>query len=358
MTSPTPQKTWAKDLSQGLIEPKQLLSENLIALENLSAIEEAQQHFDLRIPQHFLKNLSPPLAKQVIPTKEELVFLPEELEDPIGDNAKSPLPGVVHRYPDRVLLTPTFLCAMYCRFCFRREKVSDSRYNLTPQDTFRALAYISEHPEIQEVILTGGDPLTLTDNALKMLLENIAAIPHIKMIRFHTRIPSALPSRITPELIALFKSVPQRIWISPHINSHEEFTPETVQALNLLVENGFPLLMQSVLLRGINDSVESLTQLFRSAICNGVKPYYLHYPDLAKGTNHFRVPLGEAIALFKQLRGPVSGLCLPQFVVDLPGGLGKIPLATHVAKENGDGSWTFESPLTGELVRVTYPTIR
>jgi lysine 2,3-aminomutase len=357
MSSKISNENWAKELSKGLISVEQLIQHQLIHHETSSELDKIKENFDIRVPSSFLaeiKNKNDALAKQFIPSKNELVFLPEELEDPIGDEVCSPVEGITHRYPDRVLLKPTYMCAAYCRFCFRRYKVSQTQYNLSEQTLHSAINYILNHECIEEVILTGGDPLTLTDKNLKKILDPLSKIQHLKIIRIHTRVPSLLPSRIQVSLVELLKQTQKSIWVAAHINHASEFSTETKRAIACLVDGGIPVLLQSVLLKGVNDSNHALVQLLKTAVENRVKPYYLHYPDLAKGTSHFRVPLNDAINLVKNLRGKISGLCIPQFIIDIPNGRGKIAINPHHAKEISDGLWEFESPLDGQVTQVKY----
>jgi lysine 2,3-aminomutase len=351
-------KNWARDLSRGLLSLKQLSDASILPSMDNHEFEQIKAEFDIRVPQSFLAEIqreNQALAKQFIPTKNELIFLPEELSDPIGDEVWTPVEGLTHRYPDRVLLKPTYLCAGYCRFCFRRYKVSQSEFNLNEIDYQKCIDYIRCHKEIEEVILTGGDPLTLTNKGLEKILQDLSLISSVKIIRFHSRIPSLLPSRVDLHLIDILKRAQKTIWIVAHMNHADEFHSETIKALSALIDHGFPVVLQSVLLKGINDTPEQLVRLLKTAVENRVKPYYLHYPDLAKGTNHFRIPLKDAVALVKSLRGRISGLCIPHFIVDIPGGKGKIEVNAHRAVELSEGTWEFESPLDGSLVRVKYP---
>jgi lysine 2,3-aminomutase len=352
------EKNWARELSQGLIDLEQLKKQNIILDSDVQYLKPVKENFDIRVPHIFLdqiKNKNSVLANQFVPSLNELIFLPEELDDPIGDERWEPVEGVTHRYPDRVLLKTTYMCASYCRFCFRRYKVSNSENNLNLDNFQKAIQYIKLHSEVWEVILTGGDPLTLTDKAIQNLMSELSEIDHVKVIRFHTRIPSVLPSRINKSLIEILKSTNKSIWIAAHINCSEEFTKESKIALATLIDNGFPVLLQSVLLKGINDTNEKLVSLLKMAIENRVKPYYLHYPDLAKGTEYFRVPLKRAIELMKGLRGKISGLCIPQFIIDIPGGEGKIAVNTNSIFELENNTWEFESPLNGLRIKVKYP---
>jgi lysine 2,3-aminomutase len=289
-------------------------------------LENVAAQFSVRITPQVLSTLNnDAMARQYVPSADELIITPEELADPIGDAAHTPVKGITHRYSDRVLLKPTHTCAVYCRFCFRRETVGQAEGTLNAAETKAALHYIADHPQIWEVILSGGDPLVLSDRRLENIIQSLAAIDHVQVVRLHTRGPIVDPKRITPALIAALKTR-LATYVVIHINHADELTPDVKRALALLVDNGIPLLSQSVLLRGVNDSVEALTNLMRGLVANRVKPYYLHQTDLAKGTSHFRVPLDEGQALVRQMRGPVSGLCQPTYIMEVPGGFGKVPV--------------------------------
>jgi lysine 2,3-aminomutase len=281
-----------------------------------------------------------PIAKQFVPSAAELVTLPEEREDPIGDKAHSPVEGIVHRYPDRVLLKAVHVCPVYCRFCFRREMVGPHGLGtLSPAELDAAIGYIAGHEEIWEVIFTGGDPLVLSPRRLRDITARLAAIPHVKIVRFHSRVPVVEPERIDAALIEALKASGKTTYVALHANHPREFTPEARAAIALLVDAGIVMLSQSVLLRGINDDADVLAELMRTFVENRIKPYYLHHPDLAPGTSHFRVPIAEGRALMKALRGRVSGLCQPTYVLDIPGGYGKSPLTAEYVKGGADGCY-------------------
>ncbi len=352
------EKNWARELGKGIISVEQLSGKKIITESEKNKIAAVKDLFDIRVPQIFVENSHleiKEIAQQFVPSGSELTIYPEELEDPIGDETWTPVVGVTHRYRDRVLLKLTYMCASYCRFCFRRYKVSDSAFNLTDAEYLTAIDYIERNKDIWEVILTGGDPLTLTDQKLKRILQDLNKISHVKVIRFHTRIPTVLPARINTEFIQVLQAIQKQIIFVVHINTHFEFTKEAQQALNLLRQSGYIILMQSVLLKNINDSTEKLSLLFKTAIEHGVKPYYLHYLDLAKGVEHFRVPLNHALKLFKSLRGNISGICIPEFILDIPGGKGKIVLNDANAVNLGNNCWEFLSPLDGSKIIVQYP---
>ncbi|HEY3800215.1 MAG TPA: lysine-2,3-aminomutase-like protein [Caulobacteraceae bacterium] len=268
-----------------------------------------------------------PIARQLIPTAAELIGAPGENADPIGDEAFSPVPGVVHRYPDRVLLKATHTCAVYCRFCFRREMVGPGAAQaLTPAELDAAFAYIAAAPAIWEVILTGGDPLVLSPRRIGEIVRRLAAIPHVKIVRFHTRVPVAEPALVTDALVAAMRHPRLTSYVALHANHPRELTPAARAACARIVEAGMPMVSQTVLLAGVNDDAETLAALMRGFVEARVKPYYLHHLDAAPGTAHFRVSVERGQALVAALRGRVSGLCQPTYVLDIPGGHGKVPL--------------------------------
>jgi lysine 2,3-aminomutase len=281
-----------------------------------------------------------PIAAQFIPDERENHSAAEELADPIGDDAHSPTEGVVHRYPDRVLLKLLHICAVHCRFCFRREQIGKPENALGGEALERALAYIASRPEIWEVILTGGDPLLLSPRRLGDVIRRLNSIPHVKIIRIHTRIPAVDPARITPELVeALRGRAP--VYILLHCNHARELTQAARNACALLIDSGLPMLSQSVLLRGVNDDSESLAALMRAFVESRITPHYLHHGDLARGTSHFRVPLKRGQDLMRGMRGHLSGLCQPHYMLDIPGGHGKSPVSPVYAERNGD-AWVIE----------------
>jgi lysine 2,3-aminomutase len=279
-----------------------------------------------------------PIARQFIPDAAELATLPEERTDPIGDLAHSPVEGIVHRYPDRVLLKAVHVCPVYCRFCFRREMVGPEglgTLSATALDT--AIAYIAERPEIWEVILTGGDPLVLSPRRLRAIMERLAAIDHVKVVRFHTRVPVVDPGRVDAALIEALKASGKTTYVALHANHPREFTMEARAAIARIVEAGIVMISQTVLLKGVNDDAGVLAALMRTFVENRVKPYYLHHPDLAPGTAHFRLSLAEGRALVESLRGRVSGLCQPAYILDIPGGHGKVRADSVAVEEADDG---------------------
>ncbi len=279
-----------------------------------------------------------PIAAQYLPHTEELVTRPDEAADPTGDGPHSPVRGVVHRYPDRALLMPTLACAVYCRFCFRRDRVGPEGGTLTEAELDAALSYISATPAIREVILTGGDPLILSVRRLASLLRRLAAIPHVETVRVHSRVPLVEPARVT-DALALALTAGPPLWLLLHINHARELHSAALGALDRLRCRGIPLLAQTVLLAGVNDSPEALETLFRALIRARVKPHYLHLLDPAPGTARFRVPLARAQALHAGLRGRLPGHAIPTLVLDIPGGFGKVEANTPRLSPSPDGGF-------------------
>jgi lysine 2,3-aminomutase len=281
-----------------------------------------------------------PIARQFVPGPAELITTPEERDDPIGDDANSPVEGIVHRYPDRVLLKAVHVCPVYCRFCFRREMVGPQGLGtLTPDELDAALGYIAAHDEVWEVILTGGDPLILSPRRLHDIMERLSAIPHVKVVRFHTRVPVVAPERIDEALVAALNASGKATYVALHANHPRELTAAARAACARLIEGGIVMLSQSVLLRGVNDDREVLAALMRAFVETRIKPYYLHHPDLAPGTGHFRLSIAEGQALVAALRGRLSGLCQPTYVLDIPGGYGKTPIAAGMIEDRGAGCY-------------------
>jgi len=276
-----------------------------------------------------------PIARQFVPYEYELESLPEENADPIGDEAHSPVPGVVHRYPDRVLLKLLNACAVYCRFCFRREMIGPGRGALTGRALTAAIDYIARTPEIWEVILTGGDPLLLPPRRLKDVVTRLAVIDHVKVIRLHTRIPVAAPERVTPALLCALQT-DKAMFIVLHANHPRELSSEARAACARVIDAGIPMLSQSVLLRGVNDDADTLGALMRALVECRIKPYYLHHADLAPGTAHLRTSIMEGQALMRALHGRYSGLCQPHYVLDIPGGHGKSPIGPTYLSADGN----------------------
>lgn len=297
-------------------------------------------------------DLADPIATQFVPTAAELTQAPEERADPIGDERWSPVPGIVHRYPDRVLLKPTLLCPVYCRFCFRREVVGKKGAVLDQASMALAFDYIHQRPQIWEVIVTGGDPFLLTPRRIADIVRILDQIPHLGVLRFHTRVPVVDPRRVNGALVEAL-AAEKAIYVVIHANHPRELTAQVQAAVLKLSRAGIPLLSQTVLLRGVNDDAAVLEALFRRLVAMRVKPYYLHQADLARGTAHFRTGIASGQRLVRSLRGRVSGLCQPTYVLDIPGGYGKVPIGPCAARRMGSsGDWIIED---GAGVRHSYP---
>ncbi|MFZ4806445.1 MAG: lysine-2,3-aminomutase-like protein [Hyphomicrobiaceae bacterium] len=280
-----------------------------------------------------------PIARQFVPDARELVTTEEERADPIGDGAFSPVRGVVHRYRDRALLKVTGLCPVYCRFCFRREMVGPGGgHELSAADLDAAIAYLAGQSDLFEVIVTGGDPLVLSPRRIADIAERLGTLPQISVVRWHTRVPVVAPERVTADLIRALRAAGKAVYIAVHANHPRELTPEAVAALARLADAGLVLLGQTVLLRGVNDDPVVLAALMRAFVANRVKPYYLHHPDLAPGTGHFRLPIAEGQAIVAALRGHVSGLAQPTYVLDVPDGRGKVPIGPSHADVGADAT--------------------
>ncbi len=289
-----------------------------------------------------------PIARQFVPSSAELDVRQEELPDPIGDHAHEPVTGIVHRYPDRVLLKVVSVCPVYCRFCFRREMVGpDKDGNLAPAELEAALAYIRQHPEIWEVIITGGDPFMLSARRASALTRALEAIAHVKVIRWHTRMPVADPERVSAEFVSAIRSTSKAVYVAVHCNHVRELTADARAACARLIDAGIPMLSQTVLLKDVNDDIDTLAELMRAFVEARIKPYYLHHADLAPGTSHFRLTVEHGQDLVRQLRDRISGLAQPHYVIDIPGGVSKaLASPADVETEGGrirlrgrDGDW-------------------
>ncbi|GBQ99024.1 lysine 2,3-aminomutase [Acetobacter nitrogenifigens DSM 23921 = NBRC 105050] len=326
-----PSQTHARKAARAqrtLRTPGDLLESGLIDRDALADVTRVSQRYATAIPDVFralIEHPDDPIGLQVIPHADELILSPDEDADPIADDALSPVPGIVRRYADRALLKPLLVCPLYCRFCFRREHVGPDGGLLGDDDLDRALGWLSDHAEIREVILTGGDPLMLSPRRLSTIMARLNAIPHVTTIRIHSRVPLAAPERVSGELLDALET-DRALWLALHANHAREFTQAGDAALRTIIRRGIPVLGQSVLLRGVNDSSAALEDLFRAMVERRVKPYYLHQLDRAPGTARFHVPIEEGRALLASLRGRVTGLAWPTYVLDIPGGHGKAPL--------------------------------
>lgn len=340
-----------------IIGPEDLVPRGLVDPARFEEIRRVAGEFAVAVTEDVAALIDPadpadPIAAQFVPTAAELTTAPEERADPIGDDRWSPVPGIVHRYRDRVLLKPTLLCPVYCRFCFRREVVGKKAAMLDREALERAFDYIRRRPQIWEVIVTGGDPLLLAPRRVDEIVRALDRIAHLGVIRFHTRVPVVDPRRIDPALLDAL-AAEKAVYVVIHANHPRELTPQAREAVRKLSRAGIPLLSQTVLLRGVNDDPAILEALFRGLVAMRVKPYYLHHADLARGTSHFRTGIADGQRLVRALRGPVSGLCQPTYVLDIPGGYGKVPIAPcAVILDEISGGWLVED---GSGRRHAYP---
>ncbi len=295
-----------------------------------------------------------PIRRQVIPRIEEGWNAPEEMADPCGEDSHMPVPGLVHRYPDRVLFLVTDRCASYCRYCTRSRVVSGVGEQHLETQWEPAFKYLEKHTEVRDVLLSGGDPLLFSDDRLDKILTRLRSIPHIQFVRIGSRIPIFLPQRITPELCAMLKKH-HPLFISIHTNHPRELTTEVRDALGRLADAGIPLGNQSVVLRGVNDSVEVQKALVQKLLMCRVKPYYLYQCDLITGSSHLRTPVAEGVAIIEGLRGHTTGYAIPQFVIDGPGGGGKIPINPNYVVDSASGKVTLRN-FEGEIFEYPDPT--
>lgn len=331
-------------VSTTLRQPRQLVSQGLVPASALPDLEKVAARYAVALTPDVAALIDPndptdPIALQYVPDMKELDSLPVENVDPIGDHARSPVEGIVHRYPDRVLFKLVHVCAVYCRFCFRREMVGPGKDNaLTPDVYAAALDYIRSRPEIWEVILTGGDPLMLSPRRIAEVMADLAAIDHVKIIRIHSRVPMADPTRITAEMVAALRVSGATTWLAVHANHAREFSDAAREACARIVDAGIPMVSQSVLLAGVNDNAPALEALMRAFVECRIKPYYLHHGDLAPGTAHLRTTLEKGQQLMREMRGRVSGLCQPEFVLDIPGGFGKAPVGPNYLARRDDNA--------------------
>lgn len=313
----------------------------LISEQRAAEIAEVSARYAVAITPAMAALIDPsdpldPIARQFVPDTREVDRLPAEDGDPIGDNLKSPIAGIVHRYPDRVLLKLVSVCPVYCRFCFRREMVGPGKSAaLSEADLAAAIDYIRGHPEIWEVIVTGGDPLILSARRIAEVTQALDSIAHVKIVRWHSRVPSVAPERVTPALVDALRSTSKTVYVALHANHPRELTDAVRDACRRLIDAGIAMVSQSVLLRGVNDDVATLEALMRRFVEMRVKPYYLHHGDLAPGTAHFRTSIDEGQALMRALRARLSGLAMPTYVLDIPGAHGKVPVGPQYVDTRG-----------------------
>ncbi|MCL5289887.1 MAG: lysine 2,3-aminomutase [Bacillota bacterium] len=297
--------------------------------------------FRMAITPYYLSLIHPserncPIRLQAIPDPRETVYTRGDMRDPLHEDVDSPVPGLTHRYPDRVLLLITDCCSMYCRHCTRRRMAGQHDKSLPKTQLDKAFAYIRSQPMVRDVVISGGDPFTLADEQLEYILSKLRAIKHLEIIRFGTRTPVVLPQRITPELCTMLEKY-HPIWVNTHFNHPREITQEATEAVNRLTKAGIPVNNQSVLLRHINDRPDIMRKLVQGLLRIRVRPYYLYQCDLSEGIGHFRTPVSAGIEIIESLRGHTSGLSVPTFVIDAPGGGGKIPVGPNYLLSQGKG---------------------
>jgi len=347
-------ETWQQILHRSLTTVDELVER--FGAENVDrdAVAKAIEKFNLRITPaalQFIRKPGDPFWRQYVPTPDELV-VEDGIVDSLGEDADSPVPNLTHRYPDRVLFLVSPVCASYCRFCTRRRKVGDPEK--IPLNQFdAAFAYLREHTEVRDVIMSGGDPFMLSDRRIEYFLKTLREIPHIEIIRIHTRMPSHLPQRITPHLCDIIRKY-HPIYINVHFNHPDELTPDAVRALNLLADAGAPLGCQTVLLRGVNDDPAIMKELMHRLVKARVRPYYIYQADVVAGGEHFRTSIEKGLEIIRALRGWTSGLCVPHFVIDAPGGGGKIPLLPEYVERITDREIVLRN-YAGEVYRYPLP---
>jgi len=340
MTQRTPQR---------LTTPKDLVEAGLIAPERLHELEAVAERYAIGLTPALAALIRPddpsdPIALQFVPDPREFIRDPAERDDPIGDDAMSPVKGLVHRYPDRVLIKLVAVCAVYCRFCFRRERVGPGSGALSAAEFAAALDYVRADAGIWEVILTGGDPLTLSPRRIAEVTEALAAIDQVKVLRWHTRLPVAAPERVTKAVARALMAEGKTTVVAVHANHPRELTESARSACRRLAAEGAMLVSQSVLLRGVNDDAETLIDLMRAFVEARVKPYYLHHGDLAPGTTHWRVPIAKGQELMRLLRARLSGLAAPTYMLDIPGGHGKAPIGPQWIQSGENGEHAVTDP--------------
>ena len=325
-----------------LRQPAELAAAGLITPDAVAGLDAVAGRYAIAITPDMAALIEPgrpddPIARQFVPDVRELDMGSDERADPIGDSVHERVSGLIHRYPDRVLLKLTHTCPVYCRFCFRREVVGPGGAQMLVGDALDlALAYIAQRPAIREVILTGGDPLILAPRRIADITARLSAIPHLDILRWHSRVPVVDPARIIDAMVAALTSVTKTVYIGVHANHPRELTDAARVAIARLIDGGLALVSQTVLLRGVNDDAATLEALFRAFVALRIRPYYLHHMDAAPGTAQFRTTIAEGQALMRQLRGRISGLALPTYILDVPGGFGKVPVGpTYVDVTSG-----------------------
>ncbi|AXY21617.1 lysine-2,3-aminomutase-like protein [Komagataeibacter saccharivorans] len=339
----TPRRTDARRTLRSVAD---LLDAGLVTPEQAPELEQVARQYATAIPPAFaalIETPDDPIGRQVIPDAAECHTEAVEDPDPIGDDALSPVPGIVHRYADRALLKPLLVCPLYCRFCFRREHVGPGGGVLDDAALARALDWLRTHTDIHEVVMTGGDPLMLSPRRMRAIIAALETMDHIHTIRIHTRVPVADPARLDDAMADALDTT-RSMWVVAHINHARELTPQARAAIRRVQARAIPVLGQSVLLRGVNDTPDALEALLRAQVSARIRPYYLHQLDPAPGTARFHVPIREGQRLLASLRGRVTGIAWPTYVIDIPGGYGKVPIAPDYLHTGADGYLRVTAP--------------
>ncbi|WP_273484951.1 lysine 2,3-aminomutase [Desulforamulus ruminis] len=349
---------WRWQISNRITDAQKLSRFIRLSKEQMEGITVCLKKFRMAITPYYLSLINPterycPIALQSIPNPKELVYTRGDMRDPLHEDVDSPVPGLTHRYPDRVLLLVTDCCSMYCRHCTRRRMAGQHDQSLPKDQLDRAFNYIRNKPAIRDVVISGGDPFTLTDKQLEYILKKLRSIKHVEIIRLGTRTPVVLPQRITPELCSMLEKY-HPVWINTHFNHPSEITPEATEAVARLAKAGIPVNNQSVLLRGINDRPDIMKRLVQNLLKIRVRPYYLYQCDLSEGIGHFRTPVSAGIEIIESLRGHTSGLSIPTYVIDAPGGGGKIPLGPNYLLSQGKGKIVLRN-FEGNIYLYTEP---
>lgn len=349
---------WKWQFAHRITNTEELSKYIPLSEQEKSDISKCLERFRMAVTPYYIsliniKDKKDPIRLQAIPTIEETYPCDNDLADPLNEEADSPVPHIVHRYPDRVLLLVTYICSMYCRHCTRRRVVGEEDTTITEKELQVALTYIRNHQEIRDVLISGGDPLVMSTERLEHIISQLRAIPHVDIIRIGTRVPVVLPMRITDELLTMLNKY-QPIWINTHFNHPKEVTPEAERACTAIVNAGIPLGNQSVLLRGINDDAQVMKELLLKLVHMRVRPYYLYQCDLSKGISHFRTDVDTGIQIMHELTGNISGYAVPKYVIDAPKGGGKIPINYDYVISKDDHEIIMEN-YRGDIYRYPMP---
>lgn len=347
VTHPEYWNDWKWQYSHRITKVEQLEKVLTLSEKEKEEIAKCLESFRMAITPYYASLIDKndpddPIRKQCVPSIEETYFCENDMGDPLCEERDSPVPHIVHRYPDRVLLLSTLQCSMYCRHCTRRRIVGEEDRVINEKALKKAVEYIKDHAEIRDVLISGGDPLTMSTEKLESIISRLRAIDHVEIIRIGTRVPVVMPMRITTELTDMLKKY-HPIWINTHFNHPKEITPEAVRACEAIVDAGIPLGNQSVLLKGINDNTETMKELLLRLVKARVRPYYLYQCDLSRGIGHFRTPVEKGIEIIHNLQGYISGFAVPKFVIDAPGGGGKIPVAYNYVIKSDDNEVVLEN---------------